>query len=157
MKRAAKEQIETEEFRGGAVKDHAIKLANNLAMTLQPHMERLKKANKPKKEPKPGSTAWIGYLERAFHEALHLKHCLDMADNATYEFPWHNQSEPFDKQGMEDNWHVPEEERINVLATLFPGILANLPQGPRYATKAIVLSTVSREFDAKEGPFREDE
>jgi hypothetical protein len=139
LKNAKLRQIKSEEFREATVRPHAKELAEKLVMNIKPHLDLLKKQERPNKDeelPKGESWAWRESVQKAFFDAVVLKHKMESAEHGTFEYFWVKGGKKFAGEQMKSI----DGTEADVIFPLFLGIRRRNAGAVEYLAKAVVLT-----------------
>lgn len=141
LKQVCFKQIKDPSFQDSVVKDRANQLANDLAMTLMPHLLLLKRGVFPREEnlrinSDPVGATWIEQLRKLFRTALVVKGKIESAWDTDYEYVWFEPSSAVNPHCVE--FLVPTKDPQEVVLSWWPAVRGHmtLPDGTKQTSWA---------------------
>ncbi|KAK5127442.1 hypothetical protein LTR85_006781 [Meristemomyces frigidus] len=143
LDRAASRMILQPDFKSGALSEHAALLADTLALTLHPHIQRMTGSRRTPKSRawsmKGGVVTWMADLREIFQKALMLKTRIETTSDTSFDFRWYQGREGLDEDEMEMLYQGDLPQEVGI--TIMPGVTADSARdGTRVAKRAMVLS-----------------
>ncbi|EME44564.1 hypothetical protein DOTSEDRAFT_24585 [Dothistroma septosporum NZE10] len=124
LKQASFKMMDDDSFQEHVVAEYAKALAEDLAMTLSPHLLLLRQSQRPEDNARngPGNTSeWIAHLEEVIQTALVLKGKIQTYNEADFEFVWPKVGELMRREEC-----IPLSGRVNfdvrVMLVEWPGL-----------------------------------